>query len=106
MKYIVLFAAFAVMTVGCQSQKTVAASKPEYKPLSEVQSVSMGAQNYNNKMRPMKDTVLIVRPETPTKFRSFNDVKGVDMGAQNYNNRRFSTDTIHLDRIEADSLKN
>lgn len=105
MKYIVLFAAFAVMTVGCQSQKTVA-NNSKYKPLSEVRSVGMDAQNYNTKMRPMKDTLLVIMPEKQPQFRNFSDVKGVDMGAQNYNNRRFSTDTIYLDRIEADSLKN
>jgi hypothetical protein len=106
MKYVVILAAIIGMALGCQSQKTVAATEPKYKPLSEVQSVSMEAQNYNSKMRPMKDTMLVIRPETNTQFKSFNEVKGVDMGAQNYNNRRFSTDTIYLDRIDTDSLKN
>ncbi|KOS06492.1 hypothetical protein AM493_10935 [Flavobacterium akiainvivens] len=90
------------MAVGCQSQKTIATTEPMYKPLSEVQSVNMGAQNYNNK-RFKTDTVYL---EKPSKFKSFNDVNGVDMGAQNYNNRRFTTDTIYVERIEADSLKN
>ena len=68
MKYVVIMAAITGMVAGCQSQKTVAVSEPKYIPLSEVQSVSMDAQNYNN--------------------------------------RRFTTDTIHFDRMPVDSLKN
>jgi hypothetical protein len=102
MKYVVILAAAMVMAVGCQSQKTVAATAPKYKPLSEVQSVSMEAQHYNSK-RFKADTVYFVKP---SQYRNFSEVKGVDMGAQNYNNRRFTSDTIYVERVKADSLKN
>jgi hypothetical protein len=105
MKYVVILAAVVTMAVGCQSQKTVAVSQPKYKPLSEVQSISMDAQNYNNKMHPMKDTVLVFMPEKQSQFKSFNEVRGVNMDAQHYNNRRFNSDTIYFERV-VDSLKN
>jgi hypothetical protein len=49
MKYVVILAAVISMAVGCQTQKTLADSQSKYRPVNEVQSVSMDAQNYNNR---------------------------------------------------------
>ena len=112
MKNIVKIAAVALIAVSCINQSAVT-SASKFKPLSEVKTISMDAQNYNTKMRPVTDTVYFAKseisPEIPakSKFRPLNEVKAIDMGAQNFNaTMRPVTDTIYFENTEVDSPKN